>query len=136
MRTRFSSHESVLYNNNNKWVIIKHPRDATMLRLNDVNFRYDGSPRRFGKTNSIKSKSDNVMDQVQVEFFTPTSDSDWRPIKLINDSIGVAYTIPEKLRWVDIARNLLKDGTNSSNIAKLVRGECKRVNGWRCEFLD
>jgi hypothetical protein len=112
-----------------------------MLQFNDPNFYSDGRPRRFGKTKTIDnkfSKHNNPMDKVQVEYFTPTVEKarEWRPIKLINDSIGVAYTIPEKLRWVDITRNLLKDGTNPSNIAKLIRGECKRVNGWRCEFLD
>jgi hypothetical protein len=115
------------------------------IRLNDPRFNVHGLPRRFSPLGKIE-KNEKSMNSpaVQVEYFEPVanakpySKSDglpWRPIKLINDSRGVAYTIHARMRWTDIVREVLQDNTNSSNLAKLVRGECKMINGWRCEFL-
>jgi hypothetical protein len=78
-----------------------------------------------------------TLDFVEVEHFEPTPgpQDNWRPIKLINDQKGVAYTIKARIGWTEIVRHLLQDNTNPSNLAKLIRGNCKQVNGWRCEYL-
>ena len=68
------------------------------------------------------------------EVFTPIY-SDWQPFKLINERLGIAYTINQPMSCVEIARDVLKDGTPSSNLSKLIKGKCKRINGWRCEHL-
>jgi hypothetical protein len=109
-----------------------------MHKLNDPNFHCDGRPRRFGKFNSkYSSPPMTALDFVEVEHFEPVSTplEHWKPVKLINDRKGVAYTIKQKLGWTDIVRHLLQDNTNPSNLAKLIRGECKQTNGWRCEYL-
>lgn len=81
------------------------------------------------------------MDQTQVketrfiaESFTPTS-SDWHPFKLINERLGIAYTIHRPMSCTGIVREVLKDNTPSSNLSKLIKGKCKCINGWRCEHL-
>jgi hypothetical protein len=108
-----------------------------MLRLNDPDFDVYGRPRRFSSLGKNKKTQNKMTLPVEVEYFEPTAEAkeDWRPFKLVSDSRGVAYTIKAQMRWVDIVRHVLKDNTSSSNLAKLVRGECKSINGWRCELL-
>jgi hypothetical protein len=92
---------------------------------------------RYGKISSRKRFQ--TMEQVEakpayiIEKFEPKSD--WRPFKLINEKRGIACTVLEEMRWADIARDLLQDGTDSSALAAMVRGKRKSINGWRCEHL-
>ena len=67
------------------------------------------------------------------ETFKPTEE--WRVFKLINDKLGIAHTINEKMGWTEIAREVLQDGTPPSSICALVNGRYKTTNGWRCEHL-
>jgi hypothetical protein len=85
--------------------------------------------RRF----EMKSKTIQKPNHI-VETFEPKQV--WRPFKLINEKRGLAYTILEEMSWSKIARDILKDGTNPSNLSSLVRGQRKSINGWRCEFFD
>ena len=68
------------------------------------------------------------------ESFEPTF-SDWRPFKLINEHLRRAHTIHQPMTCTEIVREVLKDNTPPSNLSKLIKGKCKRINGWRCEHL-
>lgn len=67
------------------------------------------------------------------ETFEPKEQ--WVPFRLVNESLGIAHTILEKMRWADISREVLRDGTSSSALAQVVRGERRSINGWRCEWI-
>lgn len=67
------------------------------------------------------------------ESYTPAEA--WKPFQLINDRLQITHKILQPMTCIEIVREVLKDNTPSSNLSKLIKGQCKRINGWRCEFL-
>jgi hypothetical protein len=112
-----------------------------MYKLNDPDFYFDGRPRRFGKNKVSKVSKFDSMSQVNAidrRFTTERLEpsANWRSFKLINDRVGIAHTIHERMGWTEIVREVLKDDTPPSSVCALVKGRYKTANGWRCEFLD
>jgi hypothetical protein len=56
--------------------------------------------------------------------------------RLVNKSTGVGYDIPAGYNWVEICRDILKDGTCPNSLAKVARGQLKSTNGWQVTLLD
>lgn len=67
------------------------------------------------------------------ESYSPTDE--WKPFRLINDKLRITHKILQPMTCIEIVREVLKDDTPSSNLSKLIKGKCKRINGWRCEYL-
>jgi len=56
--------------------------------------------------------------------------------RLVNKFTGVGYDIPGGYSWVEICRDVLKDGTCPNSLAKVARGQLKSTNGWQITLLD
>jgi len=96
-----------------------------------MNYYPRNRPLRFGKT---ARRHPSKMLKYITESFEPRTP--WEPFKLINESLGIAHTILEKMKWVDIVRHVLQDETNPSALSQVVKGKRKSINGWRCEKLN
>lgn len=57
-------------------------------------------------------------------------------LRLINKSLGIGYDIPACHSWVEICRDILKDGTNPKTLSRVARGQLKSTNGWEATILD
>lgn len=88
-------------------------------------------PRRF----------DSKMEQVEFElrsFEIPkegTAPVRRRNKRLTNKKLGLGYDIPGTYTWVEICRDILKDGTNPRTLSRVAKGELKSTNGWEVEVL-
>ena len=69
---------------------------------------------------------------IRETFFTYST---WRPFKLINQERGIQFAILTKLSPTEIVRDLLRDGTLSSNLGRVLRNERGSTNGWRYEKI-
>lgn len=77
------------------------------------------------------------LKEYTTERFQPAADQQaFRPFRLVNDRLGVAHTIHAEMSWARISREVLGDGTNSSALAAVVKGQRRSINGWRCEWPD
>lgn len=59
-----------------------------------------------------------------------------RDKRLVNKNTGVGYDIPGGYTWIEICRDILKDGTCPNALGKVARGQLKSTNGWQVTLLD
>jgi hypothetical protein len=92
--------------------------------------------------NTLKRKSRFMrksIEEIKPQRFSASvyvPEDSWTPVKLTNDDRKLSFVINERMTCADIVREVLQDDTPPSNLSKLLKGACKRINGWRCEYLD
>lgn len=93
--------------------------------------------RSFSGKKTFEKNRGRMVTPIEVEKAEPTRNRFKNARKrLINRERGLGFEVEAGLSWRRIAMEVLNDGTHSSNLIKVAKGEIQSTNGWEVEILE